>query len=117
MLRTPGSRFKDDIEIAIESVEKGSKLDNDKIVVDVNKEIMDRDKSDTKVTMEIVQSVTNSINPMIKLTVETPCNFEDGMIPVLDVKVKVNEKENNRIDFEFFRTLQSIQKSFWQAQP
>ena len=97
------TRFKDDIEIAIESVDKGSKLDNDKIVVDVYKEVMDRQKSDTKVTMDIVQSVANSINPMIKLTVETPCNFEDGMLPVLDVKVKVNQKENNRIDFEFYQ--------------
>ena len=39
---------------------------------------------------------------MIKLTVETPCNFEDGKMPVLDLKVNVNEDEMNRIDFEFF---------------
>ena len=52
--------------------------------------------------MEIIQSIANSINQMIKLTVETPCNFKDQKITVLDVKVKVNEEENNRIDFEFF---------------
>ena len=39
---------------------------------------------------------------MIKLTVETPCNFEDGKLPVLDVKVNINENEQNRIDYEFF---------------
>ena len=52
--------------------------------------------------MEIVQQIANGINPMIQLTVETPCNFEDGKLPVLDVVVDVNESEQNRIDFEFF---------------
>ena len=96
------TRFKDDIEIAVESLEKGSMLVEDKIVVDTNKKVVDENRSDTKVTMEIVQEVANTINPMIKLTVETPCNFEDGKLPVLDVKVDVNEGEQNRIDFEFF---------------
>lgn len=39
---------------------------------------------------------------MIKLTTETPCNFEHGMLPILDVQAKINEEEANRIDFEFF---------------
>ena len=52
--------------------------------------------------MDIIQELANSIDPMIKLTVETPCNFQDGKLPVLDVKVNINEKENCRIDFEFF---------------
>ena len=39
---------------------------------------------------------------MIKLTVETPCNAPDGKLAVLDLKVKVNHEEQNRIDFEFF---------------
>jgi hypothetical protein len=96
------TRFKDDIEVAIESLGKGSRIEGDKIIVDDNKKIVDEDKSDSKVTMEIVQTIANSINPMIKLTVETPCNFKNQKIPVLDVTVKVNEEENNRIDFEFF---------------
>ena len=49
--------------------------------------------------MEIVQQIANNINTMIQLTVETPCNFNDGKLPVLDVVVNVNEKEQNRIDF------------------
>ena len=50
-----------------------------------------------------VQDIANSINPMIKLTVDTPCNYEGGKLPVLDIKVDVNEAEGNRIDFEFFK--------------
>ena len=36
------------------------------------------------------------------MTVETHCNFSDVKLPVLDVKVDINVKENCRIDFEFF---------------
>ena len=95
------TRYKDDIEVAMESLEKGSKLDDDKIIIDEEKKSVDENKSDTKITMEVVKTIANSINPMIKLTVETPCNFPDGKLPVLDVTVKVNEEEQNRIDFEF----------------
>ena len=38
--------------------------------------------------MEIVQNIANLINPMIKLTIETPCNFKDKQLPVLDVTVE-----------------------------
>ena len=94
------TRFKDDIEIAIESLEKGSKLMEGKIIVDEKKKLKDEYKNYNIITMEIIQQTANSINPMIKLTVETPCNFEDGKLPVLDVKVNnINENEQNRIDF------------------
>ena len=96
------TRFKDDIEVAIEGLEKGSQVVEDMIVVDDKKKELDKEKTDTKVTMEVVQNIANSINPMVKLTVDTPCNYKDGKLPVLDVKVDVNEEEDNRIDFEFY---------------
>ena len=96
------TRFKDDIEIVVESLEKGSMLVEEHLIIDENKKIEDQTKSCSKVTMEIVQKVANSLNPMIKLTVETPCNFKNGKMPVLDVQVSINDKECSRIDFEFF---------------
>ena len=96
------TRFKDDIEIALKSLEKGSELVENRIIVNENKRVLDEKKTECTVTMEIIQLIANGINPMIQLTVETPCNFVDGMLPVLDVKAKVNENEQNRIDFEFF---------------
>ena len=84
------TRFKDDIGIAMESCEKGSRLIEDKIVVDERERQNDENTSDTKVTMNIVQKLANSINPMIKLTVDTPCNYEDGKLPILNFKVNIN---------------------------
>ena len=83
-------------------MEKGSELVYNKIVVNENKKIIDEDKTDCKVTMEIIQKIANKVNPMIQLTVETPCNSDDGKLAVLDVKANINENEHNRIDFEFY---------------
>ena len=101
---TPGvyTRFKDDIQIVNEALEKGSQINGGKIEIDDDKKEIDKDKSDAKVTIGVIQKLANDINPMIQLTVETPCNFEDNKLPVLDVKVDINETENFRIDFEFF---------------
>ena len=96
------TRFKDDIELVAESIEKGTMLVGDELIVDEAKKTEDEFKSDDNVTMEIIQQIANSINPMIKLTTETPSNSEDGMLKILDVKVKINEEEANRIDFEFY---------------
>ena len=84
-------------------MENGCTLtDNGQIVIDEGKKVMDEERSQNKVTMEIVQQIANSINPMIKVTVETPCNYKDGKMPVLDIKVKINDNEMNRIDFEHY---------------
>ena len=96
------TRFKDDIEILIESLEAGSKFENGNIVLDEEKKLTDENRTSSKITMDVIQGIANSISPMIQLTVETPCNFKDGYMPVLDIKVKINEKETNRVDFEFY---------------
>ena len=96
------TRFKDDIELVAESVERGTKLIDGKLVVDEEKKLEDASKSDAKITMEIISQIANSIDPMIQLTTETPCNFKNKMMPILDVQVRINKEEDNRIDFQFF---------------
>ena len=95
-------RFKDDIEIVIQSLEKGSKVDNGNIMIDETKKISDEERTDSKVTMDVIQELANSISPMIKLTVETPCNYKNGYMPVLDIQVRINKNERNRIDFQYY---------------
>ena len=57
------TRFKDDIEIAIDSLEKGSILLEDKIVVDENRKLIDENKTESKITMDIAQQIANRVNP------------------------------------------------------
>ena len=96
------TRFKDDINVVTEALAKGSKLVEGKLVIDEEKKQLDESKSDSKITMEIIREIAESIDPMIKLTVDTPCNYEGGAIPILDLEVSINPEENNRIDYQFF---------------
>ena len=96
------TRFKDDINVVTESLEKGSKIVEGKLVIDEEKKELDEDKSDSKITMEIIREIAESIDPMIRLTIDTPCNYKDNSIPILDLEVSINQIENNRIDYQFF---------------
>ena len=104
------TRFKDDIQIVNETLEKGTKIKEGRLVIDNEKKELDTNKNGDQITIEVIQEVANSLDPMIKLTVETPSNFEDRKLPVLDVKVGINE--NNRIDFEFYENQQETPESF-----
>ena len=94
------TRFKDDITIVHESLEKGSIICEGTLVVNDDQKEMDSNTSLEKVTMRVIQEVSNGILPMIQLTVETPCNFPNRKLPVLDVQVNINLEEHN---FEFFQ--------------
>ena len=84
------TRFKDDINICTESLEKGSKLVNDKLIIDEEKRAIDEDRSDDMITMEIIREIAETIDPNIKLTIDTPSSYEDGLMPILDLKVGLN---------------------------
>ena len=46
----------------------------------------------------------------LECLLETLCHFEDGKLTVLDVKVNVNDDENNRIDLNSLKNQQSTQE-------
>ena len=45
-------------------------------------------------TMKVVRDIGNSIHPSIQLAVDYPCNYEDGKMPLLDLKVWVQEVDD-----------------------
>ena len=96
------SRLKDDILIAIEALEKGTKYINGKLINDAEKKIEDEQKSDAKITMEVLKDVAEAVDKMLKFTIDTPCNHSNGKMPALDIQVRINRVENCRIDYEFF---------------
>ena len=95
-------RFKDDITIIADSIERGSKYENGTIVVDMEKKKSDEDRSDGEVTMEIIVDIAESIDGIIKFTYDIPEKHTSGKLPILDVEVNINKKEENRVDFQFF---------------
>ena len=104
------SRFKDDILMAIRRLENGTKIDDGKLIVDIEKKIEDELKSGTKVTFETLKEIAEEVDPMLKFTIDTPCNHKDDKIPVLDLKVHVNVNENQRLDYEHYEKPTKHQK-------
>ena len=51
------TRFKDDIEVVMESIEKGTKWEEGKLVNDDDKVLEDENKSDSKVTIGVIQQL------------------------------------------------------------
>ena len=52
--------------------------------------------------MEVIKDVANSIDDMIKFTVDYPTNYENKKVPILDIMASINKEQQNRIDYEFF---------------
>ena len=95
-------RYKDDINVVAVSVERGTEIKDGKLVINEEKIKADEGKSDSQITMDIVRDVAEGVDPMITLTTDVPSNYENGYMPILDLEVKINKEENNRLDFQFF---------------
>ena len=83
-------------------MEKGSKLVEGKIVMDEEKRKNDSSKKDDEISMEIIKEIAESIDDIVKFSVDLPSNHTNEKIAILDLEVNVNKEEQNRIDFEFF---------------
>ena len=95
-------RFKDDITIVLKALEAGTVFKNGILEVDQEKKISDAEKSDEEITMEVVREVADSVDEMIKFTVDYPGNHKSGKMPVLDVQAGLNKEKDNKIEFEFY---------------
>ena len=94
------SRFKDDIFVSALDLEKGTKVSDGKLVIDEKKKEEDEGKQEDEITMDIIRQVADQVDPMIKFTIDVPSYHEDHKIAVLHLKINLNEKEENRIDYE-----------------
>ena len=95
-------RFKDDITILLESLDKGTIFKRDELIIDEVKKTLDEEKDDEIITMEVIRDIANSIDPMIQFTVDTPSSHENKKLPILDIQANLNKEENNRLDFQFY---------------
>ena len=61
----------------------------------------DADIPEDRRTMILIQAVANSIDPDIKVTFDVPSNYEDKMVPILDLKVTVNKQ--GQVIYKFYQ--------------
>ena len=65
------------------------------LIVDDDKKILDEERDDDIITMEIIRQIANTIDPMIQLTVDTPSSHENKNLPILDIQACLNRSEEN----------------------
>ena len=94
--------YVDDLNGLFKIIAPGTEYKDGKLVFNKEKEMEDLKLPNDKVTMEVIKNVANSITDMIKMTVDYPSNYEDMKVPMLDLKVWLNESERNKIFYTFY---------------
>ena len=86
------NRMVDDITMMPKIIEPGTRYVNNKLIVHNDKIEEDKSIPDDIRTMKIIQIIANNIDPTIKVTFDVPSNHDDGRVPILDVKIRIDEK-------------------------
>ena len=97
-------RYVDDINTALLPVEPGTRYRNDEIHIEEDQIEHDRELGEDKRTMLLLQSIGNTIHPSIQLEIDFPSNHDDGKMPILDLKMWVEERgEGCRVMHEHYQ--------------
>jgi len=96
--------YVDDINLGMRCSTLGARFDENRITISVESQREDEEKMKDERTMDLIKQVGNSIHPSIKLEVEYPSKYVDNKMPILDMKVWIEENSGKRIIFyEFYR--------------
>ena len=69
-------RFKDDITILVKCLEAGLKFEHGSLIMDLEKQKVDQEKSDEEITMAIIKDIAESVDKMLEFTVDYPGNHK-----------------------------------------
>ena len=95
------TRLVDDITMIPEIIKPGMKYENGVLVHCNEKEKEDDNIADDIRTMSIIQEVANEIDDDIKITYDVPSKHSDKMVPILDLKVRINDE--GYVEHVFYR--------------
>ena len=87
-------RYVDDINTVIKKVAKGTRIENNQLTNTEEKRREDETKEDDEITMNVFKGISETIHDSIKLKVDYPSKYEDRKIPILDLKVWIEETED-----------------------
>jgi len=99
------TRFKDDCNIISEGVPQNVDYDplKDEMVI-ISSNVINENSSSETHTASVLNKIADSIDGMIAFTNDVPSNHNDGFLPVLDVKVKL--QNSGRLIYQFYKTYQ-----------
>ena len=94
-------RYIDDINFVTDAMDPGTDYEDGKLVIKSETISKDIDVPADIRTMKVIKKVTNGVHDMIKFTVDAPSNHGDKKMPVLDVKVWMDD-ETQSINYIFY---------------
>ena len=100
-------RYVDDENVVMRSLEPGTRYDNTKDELVVEAEAVETDKNvpEDERNMKVLKDVADSVEPMIQTTIDYPSKHEDKKMPILDLKIWIDEHESGgrEVQFEFYK--------------
>merc|ERR1711954_352600 len=95
-------RFVDDFTLVPTELPQGTVIVEDRLEFSTEKYKEDSNTPADERTMKIIQSIANSIDESIEVTIDVPSYNTDGRVPILDLKVSLNES-TKKIEYIFYR--------------
>ena len=97
--------YVDDENVVMRSLPCGTRLENEVLVVKEEEVETDSLIPEDQRNMELLKEVADAIEPMIQTTIDYPTNHEDNKMPILDLKVWTETREDGgrEVEFEFYR--------------
>ena len=91
----------------------GKRYVNGKLLEDEEKRREDDRKEKDQVMMELVKAIGDEIHPAIKLEVDYPSRYTDKRLPILDLKVWVDKRQNDGKRVIFYEYYEKLISSKW----
>ena len=100
-------RYVDDLNTVVIGVKPGTRYSaaEDKLEVVEDQIESDEEKERDEITMILFGEIANSVEPSIKVEIDFPSKYDDKMMPILDMKMAINEEQE--IEYMFYRKPQS----------
>ena len=100
-------RYVDDLNTVVNGVKPGTRYNaiEDKLEIAVEQVASDQEKEVDEITMKVFGDIANTIDPSIEVEIDFPSKYQDGMMPILDMKMAMNS--TNEVVYCYHRKPQS----------
>ena len=100
-------RYVDDLNTVVIGVKPGTRYNatEDKLEVVEDQIEGDLEKEEDEITMKVFGGIANSVDPNIEVEIDFPSKYDDKMMPILDMKMAINDEEE--VKYMFHRKPQS----------
>ena len=96
-------RYVDDVNTVVQALKPGTKYNQTEEKLEIVEEKVEGDqgKEIDEITMKVFGEVANAVDQSIEVEVDYPSKNEDHMMPILDMKMSMNQQ--NEVVYMFYR--------------